>query len=229
MKIAAIVPAFNEEIGIAGVLAAVTKSEVIDEIIVVSDGSTDDTVAIAKSFKGITIIEQHPNKGKAAAMQLGVEATDASVIVFIDADLIGLTPGQVTALAKPIVDDCADLTMGLFQGGKFSTDWAQKLFPFLTGQRGMKREVWEGAKVDVNSGYGVEIQLTKYIAAHNLRVENVLLNGCTQIFKEQKTKGKAMKGFARRMKMVWDISKMLFSPNPPEYKKAAGKKRKKKH
>jgi len=228
VKIAAIVPAFNEELGIAAVLTSATQSELIDEVIVVSDGSTDKTVPIAESFSGVKVVEQHPNKGKAAAMQRGVEETDAEIIVFIDADLIGLTPGQVTALAKPIVDDVADLTMGLFQGGKFSTDWAQKLFPFLTGQRGMRREVWEGAKVDVNSGYGVEIQLTKYIAAHNLRVENVLLNGCTQFFKEQKTKGKAMKGFARRMKMVWDISKMLFSPNPPGYKKAE-KKKKKKH
>jgi hypothetical protein len=120
---------------------------------------------------------------------------------------------MVDALVQPIIDDTADVTMGIFQGGKFSTDWAQKTFPFLTGQRGMKRSVWDGADIDVKSGYAVEVHLTKYMAKENLRVENVVLVGCSQYLKEQKTKGKVLEGFGRRLKMTWEIAKALFMPD----------------
>lgn len=213
MKTAAIMPAYNEEVGIADVLKAVTSAKLIDEIIVVSDGSTDRTAEIAKSFENVQVIEQTPNKGKAAAMHLGVSKTDANVLLFIDCDLINLTPEMVDGLVKPIIDDSTDVTMGIFQGGKFSTDWAQKTFPFLTGQRGMKREVWDGADIDVKSGYAVEVHLTKYMAKENLRVENVILAGCSQYLKEQKTKGKVLEGFGRRLKMTWEIAKALFMPD----------------
>jgi glycosyltransferase involved in cell wall biosynthesis len=213
MKTAAIMPAYNEEVGIADVIRAVQSAKLVDEIIVISDGSTDKTVEIAQSFENINVFEQTPNKGKAAAMHLGVSKTDADVLLFIDCDLINLSPEMVDALVKPILDDTADVTMGIFQGGKFSTDWAQKTFPFLTGQRGMKRSVWDGADIDVKSGYAVEVHLTKYMAKENLRVENVVLTGCSQYLKEQKTKGKVLEGFGRRLKMTWEIAKALFMPD----------------
>ena len=213
MKTTAIMPAYNEEVGIAEVIKAVKAAKLVDEIIVVSDGSTDKTVEIAKTFDDINVIEQNPNKGKAAAMHLGVSNTDADVLLFIDCDLISLTPEMVDGLVKPILDDVADVTMGIFQGGKFSTDWAQKTFPFLTGQRGMKRSVWDGADIDVKSGYAVEVHLTKYMVKENLRVENVILAGCSQYLKEQKTKGKVLEGFGRRLKMTWEIAKALFMPD----------------
>jgi len=208
MKVAAIIPAYNEEKGIADVLKAVTGASLPNEVIVVSDGSTDKTVEVAKTFP-VNVIEQVPNQGKAAAMLKGVENTDAEILVFVDADLVGLTPELVDSLIRPIIEDQAEVTMGLFQDGKFSTDLAQMIFPFLTGQRAMKRSVWEGARVKKNSQYGVEVYLTKYMAKQNLRAENILLKGCTQLFKEQK--GQAFEGFGRRLKMTFDIVKALFA------------------
>ncbi len=209
MKVAAIIPAYNEERGIGDVLKAVCNAKLPNEVIVVSDGSKDKTADIAKAF-GIKVLEQFPNRGKAAAMLKGVATTDADILVFIDADLVGLTPELVDALVRPIMEDRAEVTMGLFAGGKFSTDLAQKIFPFLTGQRAMKRAVWEGAKVREDSQYGVEVYVTRYMAKHNVRVENILLKGCTQLFKEQK--GQAVQGFGRRLKMVYDIAKAMFVP-----------------
>jgi len=215
-KISIIIPAYNEEKGIGDVLKAICLASLPNEITVVSDGSVDKTVEVAKTYP-VKVLEQHPNKGKAAAMHLGVESTDGDILCFIDADIIGLTPELVDALLQPVVDGRAEVSMGIFQGGKFSTDWAQKMFPFLTGQRAMPRSVWEGSKVNYDSRYGVEVHLTKYMAKHNLRVENVILKGCTQYFKEQKTKGKGIEGFGKRLQMVWDIAKALFvGPNKPK-------------
>lgn len=220
MKIAAIIPAYNEERGIGDVLKAVCKAKLPNEIIVVSDGSKDRTVEIAKSF-GVKVLEHFPNKGKAAAMLKGVSATDADTLLFIDADLVGLTSELVDSLIKPIIEDRAEVTMGLFAGGKFSTDLAQKIFPFLTGQRAMKRNVWEGAKVREDSQYGVEVYVTRYMAKHNVRVENILLKGCTQLFKEQK--GQAVHGFGQRLKMVFDIAKAMFAPEEKPKKHKSNK------
>lgn len=218
MKVAAIIPAYNEERGIGDVLKAVTKSGLLTEVIVVSDGSTDRTVEIAKSY-GVKVIEQVPNQGKAAAMVRGAKETDADIITFIDADLVGLTPNLVDQLIKPVLDNRADTTMGIFQGGKLSTDIAQTLFPFLTGQRAIRREIWDKARIRPDSKYGVEMHLTKYIFKHHLRVENVILKGCTQLFKEQK--GQAVSGFGRRMKMVFDVALAVFTPIEKKDKKTS--------
>ena len=218
MSIAVIVPAFNEERGIADVLKSILDANLPDEIIVVSDGSTDRTVDIAKTFDSIKVIDKQINQGKASAMQAGINSTNAEIILFIDADLIGLKPEFIDALIKPIVENKVDITMGLFSEGRFSTDWAQKMFPFLTGQRGMRRQTWKDANIDHDIGYGVEMMLTKYIAAKNLRVQNILLKGCTQHLKEEKTKGKVMDGFSRRVKMAFEVVKLMFTPTPSAYK-----------
>jgi hypothetical protein len=218
MKVAAIIPAYNEERGIGDVLKAVTKSGLVAEVIVVSDGSTDKTVEIAKSY-GVKVIEQVPNQGKAAAMVRGAKETDAEIITFIDADLVGLTPDLVDQLIKPVLENRADTTMGIFQGGKLSTDIAQTLFPFLTGQRAIRRDIWDKAKIRPDSKYGVEMHITKYIFKQHLRVENVILKGCTQLFKEQK--GQAVSGFGRRLKMVFDVALAVFTPIEKKDKKSS--------
>jgi hypothetical protein len=218
MKVAAIIPAYNEERGIGDVLKAVTKSGLVAEVIVVSDGSTDKTVEIAKSY-GVKVIEQVPNQGKAAAMVRGANETDAEIITFIDADLVGLTPDLVDQLIKPVLENRADTTMGIFQGGKLSTDIAQTLFPFLTGQRAIRRDIWDKAKIRPDSKYGVEMHITKYIFKQHLRVENVILKGCTQLFKEQK--GQAVSGFGRRLKMVFDVALAVFTPIEKKDKKSS--------
>jgi glycosyltransferase involved in cell wall biosynthesis len=87
-KVAAIVSAFNEEKPIGNVLKALKETKEIDEIIVVSDGSTDKTSQIAKSF-GVKIFEEKEREGKGKALKKGVKNTDAKIIAFLDVDLIG--------------------------------------------------------------------------------------------------------------------------------------------
>lgn len=60
---------------------------------------------------------------------------------FLDADLIGLKPVHIENLVAPVVKDMADMTVGIFYSGRNITDLAQKLMPFLSGQRCVKREI----------------------------------------------------------------------------------------
>jgi len=99
---AAIIPAYNEEETIRDVVAAVVASPLVDQVIVISDGSTDRTAEIARGA-GAHLVHELPRRGgKGAAMLHGITHTDAPIIAFFDADLKGLNPDHVERLMLPV-------------------------------------------------------------------------------------------------------------------------------
>ena len=202
MKVSVIIPAYNEGARIQKVISAVKKAVLPSETVVVSDGSTDDTVEIA-SAEGINVVELPQNQGKGAAMKAGVSSTDAEIYVFIDADLVGLTPEHVDSLLRPILEGEADATLGVFGGGRVTTDIAQKMTPGLSGQRALKAEFLKNLPGIEESGFGVEVVLNKHLERQHARVKRVELQGVSQILKEEKMGG--LEGLAARIKMYKDI------------------------
>ena len=90
IEISVIVPAYNEEQSITGVLEGLKKTiattKLTFEIIVVDDGSTDSTAKVTRSIKGITLI-QHPfNRGYGAALKTGIQRARGEYIIITDAD-----------------------------------------------------------------------------------------------------------------------------------------------
>lgn len=206
MKVACVIPAYNEEKTIADVINVVKSVSEIDEIIVVSDGSTDNTAEISRKL-GVNTLDFKNNRGKGAAVKSGVENTDADVIVFLDADLIGLTSKHVTELIAPILNESADMTIGVFGSGRLATDLAQKVAPNLSGQRALRRKVLSDINGIDMTRYGVEIALTKIAERENYSVKTIVLKDMTHIMKEEKLG--LTKGFAARIKMYWDIIRCL--------------------
>ena len=84
-KVAVVIPAYNEAKSIKGVLKGVKKIKYIDEIIVVDDGSIDNTTECARKM-GAKVIRQPYNKGNGSAVKLGIKEAIADVIIIIDAD-----------------------------------------------------------------------------------------------------------------------------------------------
>lgn len=74
-----------------------------DEVVVVDDGSTDDTGPLATAA-GARVIQTRAS-GKGDAMRQAVWATSAELLVFLDADLPSVNPGQIHDLVQPLVDD----------------------------------------------------------------------------------------------------------------------------
>ena len=111
METIAIIPAYNEEKNIGHVLSVLKDVALINKVIVVSDGSTDDTVNVAKSY-GVEIIELMENRGKGGAIKAGLDNFQADVVLFLDADLLGLTEKHVLNLVEPVINDEADMTIG---------------------------------------------------------------------------------------------------------------------
>ena len=116
MRLRIVIPAFNEEKSIARVLSAIPKTlprltEI--RVIVVNDGSTDDTARIAAS-NGATVITHVERRGLAAAFRTGLKAAldgNADVIVTLDADG-QYRPEEIAVLLETMRRTNADLVVG---------------------------------------------------------------------------------------------------------------------
>ena len=112
-KVSVIIPAYNEEETVAKVIEVVKKVSFVDEIIVVNDGSSDNTEKEATEA-GAIVINHETNKGKGEALYTGYKEAECDIIAFIDADIFNLTSAKVEAMIKPILDGKTDITKTKF-------------------------------------------------------------------------------------------------------------------
>ena len=201
-KVSAVIPAFNEEKRIHNVLRVLKDVSLINEIIVVNDGSTDHTHHIASEYTN-KVISLEKNIGKAGAIIRGIEASNGDIIILLDADLIGLTSEHVLDLLFPVLKDEVDTTIGIFTSGRFFTDWAQKIAPFLSGQRVIKKELAADIYSLEITEYGFEVAITRLIMRKKLRIKKVILNNMSHVMKEEKLG--LIKGLISRARMYWQI------------------------
>lgn len=206
MKIAAVIPAFNEEHRIRPVLEAVRRASLPTEILVVNDGSSDRTGLVAANVEGVRVIDLPRNMGKGAAMVAGVRATDADIIVFIDADLAGLRPNHVDDIIRPVINGC-DMCVGVFRRGKFWSDAAQVIAPYISGQRAVRRDLIDQISWLDECRLGAEVTINTVARKRKMRIRRVILNGVTHAAKERKF-GFA-KGTAQRARMYAEIGKAM--------------------
>jgi glycosyltransferase involved in cell wall biosynthesis len=213
VKIAAILPAYNEAERVAQVAKIVARCPSIDEVIVVNDGSTDSTADVARALPGVRLVNLPRNRGKGAAMAAGAAATDAKLLVFLDADLIGLRCEHVESLIEPVRTGKYQMAVGRFRGGRKLTDWAQRLTPNISGQRAIRRDVFAQIPDLDTARYGVEMAITRY--CHRWRVPSltVWITGVTHPMKEEKLG--FFRGFGSRLKMYFQILDTLLDPREP--------------
>ena len=207
MKAAALIPAYNEENTISGVIEALLSSDLIDEIIVISDGSVDGTVDNAIQFDGIKVVELLENRGKGGAVKAGLDRCSNDIILILDADLIGLTLKHIEALLKPVLMNDAEMSVGVFEKGRAATDLAQKMAPFLSGQRALKRELLENISDLDLSRFGIEVALHQYVEENEINTVLVQLPDLSHVMKEEKLG--VLKGVSARARMYWEIIKYM--------------------
>src|SRR3989338_10301834 len=110
-KISLIIPAYNEAKQIGRVLKTVKNHPLIGEVIVVNDGSTDETSKEVKKYRFVKLIDLEKNSGKAYAVKKGVSKAKNDIIMLLDADLINLKKENITQLGLPVIEGIADITL----------------------------------------------------------------------------------------------------------------------
>jgi glycosyltransferase involved in cell wall biosynthesis len=188
MKIAVVIPAFNEAQAIGDVVRTVPRGAV-QEIIVVDNNSTDDTAARAASA-GARVIHE-PRRGYGAACLAGARAARGSdIIVFLDGDRSD-DPRQLAAVAAPVIQGRADLVIGSRIGGviekgamplhgQLGNRWIVWLLQGLYGLRisdiGSFRAIRTDALFDLKMEqmtYGWPVEMVVKAARKKLRIQSV--------------------------------------------------------
>lgn len=214
-----IIPAYNEEARISETLSVLKSlSETNDvrwEIIVVDDGSTDDTKGKAAVLADHVIV-QPTNLGKGEALQTGMKVAAGDVIVFVDADL-GTTAVHVQALVDPVQNGQYDMTIavmpastkkagfglvkGLARFGIYYMTGLRTTAP-LSGQRAIRKQAVMKLSHLAN-GFGVEVGLTIDMHKHGFSVAEIEVP-----FSHRET-GRDLQGFLHRGRQFVNVAKTL--------------------
>jgi glycosyltransferase involved in cell wall biosynthesis len=174
----------------------------VREVIVVDDGSTDAT-ADAAAAAGAKVVRRDGSPGsKAHALRAGVDATDAELLLFADADCLGLTAAHLDAVVEPVLAGRAGLSIGAFDYGWF---WNPQVlrWPPLSGQRCLPRWVFDAIPRSKLGGYTVELRIDAVACAHELPIVTRTLRGVTHRTKRQKFG--AVEGLRRTGRMYREL------------------------
>jgi glycosyltransferase involved in cell wall biosynthesis len=202
---AVLIPAYNEASTVEAVIRVAIAADV-GPVVVIDDGSSDDTAAVAERA-GAELLRLDENQGKGGALEAGARSRSEGVLVLLDADLTGLLPEHVRELAEPVRSGLADMTRGVFVGGRWATTAAQRLAPQLAGQRGVIRHRLLEVPGLATSRYGVEVAITDHAQRSEWRSIEVLLPGVSQITKEEK-RG-LVRGLFIRLRMYLEIVRQV--------------------
>lgn len=207
-RVRALVAARNEEDLIADTVLGLAA--LVDEVVVVDDGSTDATSHSAMAV-GATVINTGSDMGKGGALELAVASVGpADVWLLADGDL-GRSAASLAGVMRPVLDEEADMAIAVLpaQGGGFglvkrfarlmirSTSGFRAMEP-LSGQRALSSRVLEACR-PIAGGFGVETGLTIDAARLGFRIVEV------PVAVTHRPTGRDLAGFAHRGRQGWDI------------------------
>jgi glycosyltransferase involved in cell wall biosynthesis len=207
-KYSCIITAFNESPRIVNVLKVSTKIKNVDEVIVVDDGSSDNTSNIIKSnFPQVKLIVHKINKGKVEAVRTGVNASKNNNLLLLDADLVGLVASEIENALDTFENDGLDCLVMLTEADKYNK-LIRKIFKgtsYVAGDRIIKKEILENVLEDTSlKNYGLEIAENKYLFKNNCKVKRFQLSA---IDLGKNSKYGIIKGTIGEIKMWRDIFK----------------------
>ena len=177
MPVSCVIPFYNESQRLPPIVSVVASCKLIAEVILVDDGSTDGGIDVTLP-KVITHRFQE-NKGKSEAMRYGFNNALGDIIIFIDADLKGLTHSHIDQLVQPLLSGQADMTVSMREYISF--------FDVVSGERALRKKTW--SEFFNMSGYqrnAMEIAMNYYALTNGLLIQWIPWAGVSQTYKSQK-------------------------------------------
>ena len=188
--VSAVVPAYNEEAGITSVLELLHRCPDLAQITVVDDGSTDGTarrvLAFARREPRLRLLRLERNRGKGAALAAGAEASPSDLLLFLDADLIGVSPQQIERLIEPVRQGSCQMSLAVFSGPGGPTDLSQAMTPGLSGERCLRWSLFGETPGLAEARYGAEVALNRFARRRGFAVRRVHWPGATHRSKYEK-------------------------------------------
>jgi glycosyltransferase involved in cell wall biosynthesis len=203
-----VIPTYNESATIRKVLSMVLKEPTEKEVIVVDDGSDDNTVGEVNSIddERVRLLRHERNLGKGAAVCTGFRAVRGRYVLIQDADL-EYDPENYPALLDPVLTGRADIVYGSrFLGGphrvlyfwhflanKLLTFWSNiysnmNLSDMETGYKLFRREVVENLELR-EKGFGIEPEITQKVGRGGWRIFEVPISYYGRTYEEGKKIG----------------------------------------
>jgi glycosyltransferase involved in cell wall biosynthesis len=202
LGVTAIIAAYNEENTIADVLSVLTRNPLINEVIVVSDGSTDATVDIARQFDGVRTISLRENHGKGYAMKVGVDNASHDIFFFVDGDMYNVSDAHIETLVLPVLRDKCDMNIGVRNRGAILNYFHLQMQcgPVLSGIRVMRREVWETVPAQYMERFKIEAALNCFCSRAGFRQQHTVIHNLDHVLKESK------RGLRDGLRARWDMT-----------------------
>jgi glycosyltransferase involved in cell wall biosynthesis len=205
--ISCVICAYNEAGRIGQVLSIVLRHPLIDEVVVVDDGSSDGTRDEAMSHPGAILISHDRNRGKSQALAAGIERASNPIVMLLDADLVGLTSADISALARPVLDDVADVSISLRRNSL--SIYRLLGVDFVSGDRVFYKDMLADRLDELRAlpGFGCEAFMNRVAIGNGRRIAVTRWPGVTHRRKQQK-KG-PWKGMIAEIAMIAAIAKVV--------------------
>ena len=185
MTLTCLIPAYNEEARIAAVLQAVIGHPLIDQVLVIDDGSRDQTAEVVRGTSAQLIV-MSPNGGKTAALVRGLAEATGEFVLLVDADLVGLSADDLTALIAPVLSGRADVSISLRQNAPFIWRWLG--LDYISGERVLRKSVLDGQDAALKNlpKFGFEVFLNGLLIQQTSRIAVVRWPGVVSPLKSRK-------------------------------------------
>ena len=184
-----IICSFNEEKTICEVVKTCRVYNENSEIIIVDDGSKDNTEQLLRNLNKtirFNYIKLPQNMGKSYAMTVGIENASNEILLFFDADSTGIRKEHFHAMVLPVMENKADMVLG-HTAATFNN---VKITPFkaFTGERVLlKKDILPILDEIRNMRFGIETYINLYFQSHGKRIRYVYLDGLKTLNKYKKT------------------------------------------